>query len=200
MLIGLLAAAGAQAQARSSSIDTDSAEGGSDERRASGGGYLQCVPYARQISGIQIRGDAHTWWGQAAGRYARGSKPRVGAVMALEPHGNSRLGHVAAVSRIVDARTILISHANWSNRGQIERNVTAIDVSPANDWSEVRVWYAPIRNLGGSHWPVAGFIYNEKPGKGGDKVNRPALAKAQKQARAKDRKKDPIGAIIAGNY
>ena len=32
--------------------------------------YLQCVPYARDVSGIQIYGDAHTWWDQAQGRYA----------------------------------------------------------------------------------------------------------------------------------
>ena len=146
-----------------------------DDSVVTGGGgvnlppYLQCVPYARQVSGIQIRGDAYTWWGQAEGRYARGFWPKVGAVMALRPHGNSHLGHVAAVSRIIDDRTILIRHANWSpingRRGQIEDNVKVIDVSPANDWSEVRVWYAPIQALGGSVWPVQGFIYQGKPPK-----------------------------------
>ena len=146
-----------------------------DDTSVTGGGgshlppYLQCVPYARQVTGIQIRGDAWTWWGQAEGKYARGYTPKVGAVMALRPHGNSHLGHVAAVSRIIDARTILIRHANWSpingRRGQIEDNVKVIDVSPANDWSEVRVWYAPIGAIGGSVWPVQGFIYPAKPGK-----------------------------------
>ncbi|MEN7538737.1 CHAP domain-containing protein [Aurantiacibacter flavus] len=132
------------------------------------GNYLQCVPYAREVSGIKIYGDAHTWWGQAEGRYARGRTPRIGAVMAFEPFRNMTLGHVAAVSRIVDARTVLLRHANWSEidgrRGQIEDNVRAVDVSPNNDWSEVRVWYAPSDALGTTHWPVAGFIYNEKPG------------------------------------
>jgi surface antigen len=129
--------------------------------------YLQCVPYARQVTGISIFGDAHTWWDQAEGRYSRGLRPRIGAVMTFKPHGNSTLGHVAAVSRIVDSRTILIRHANWSpingRRGQIEDNVEAVDVSPDNDWSEVRVWYAPIQGLGGAHWPVQGFIYPSKP-------------------------------------
>ena len=41
------------------------------ERNSGGGGamipYLQCVPYARQVSGIRIFGDAHTWWDQAEG-------------------------------------------------------------------------------------------------------------------------------------
>src|SRR5690606_21062136 len=102
--------------------------------------YLQCVPYARQVSGIRLYGDAHSWWNQAEGRYARGSRPRIGAVMAFQPHGKSRFGHVAAVSRIIDSRTVLIRHANWSpidgRRGQIEDDVAAVDVSPDNDWSE----------------------------------------------------------------
>ena len=174
--------------------DFDSISGGG---RVSGGGaaglppYLQCVPYARTISGIEIYGDAHTWWNQAEGRYARGTRPKVGAVMAFRPHGNSHLGHVAAISRIVDSRTVLIRHANWSpingRRGQIEDNVRVVDVSPGNDWSEVRVWFDPIQNLGGTHWPVQGFIYNgkEKPGR-----SETVLARAEKSS-------DPIGDIIA---
>ena len=190
-----------------------------DDAVVDGGGsaslppYLQCVPYARQVTGIQIRGDAYTWWGQAEGRYARGFRPKVGAVMALRPHGNSHLGHVAAVSRVIDDRTILIRHANWSpingRRGQIEDNVRVIDVSPANDWSEVRVWYAPIQALGGSVWPVQGFIYPGKPPKlsptigkvklrgaapvsllPGKYDNAPAKSRAGKAAR------NPIGDII----
>ncbi|MBX9883806.1 MAG: CHAP domain-containing protein [Novosphingobium sp.] len=129
--------------------------------------YIQCVPYARKVSGIQLYGDAHTWWNQAAGRYARGTRPKVGAVMAFRPHGPMQLGHVAAVSRIIDSRTVLLRHANWSpidgRRGQLEDNVRAVDVSEANDWSEVRVWYAPLGGLGTTHWPVEGFIYNRKP-------------------------------------
>jgi surface antigen len=125
--------------------------------------YLQCVPYAREVSGIQIYGDAWTWWSQAEGRYARGHAPRAGAVMAFQPYGNMTLGHVAAVSRVIDSRTVLLRHANWSpidgRRGQIEDDVRAVDVSPDNDWSEVRVWYAPIQGLGTTAWPVAGFIY-----------------------------------------
>jgi surface antigen len=125
--------------------------------------YLQCVTYAREVSGIQIYGDALTWWDQAEGRYQRGHQPRVGAVMAFEPYGSMTRGHVATVSRVIDSRTVLLRHANWSpidgRRGQIEDGVRAIDVSPGNDWSMVRVWYAPIQDLGTTAWPVAGFIY-----------------------------------------
>ncbi len=30
---------------------------------------LQCVPYAREHSGVKIYGDAYTWWDKAAGKY-----------------------------------------------------------------------------------------------------------------------------------
>ena len=164
--------------------------------------YLQCVPYARTITGIQIRGDAWTWWDQAEGRYSRGFRPKLGAVMALRPHGNSHLGHVAAVSRVVDERTILIRHANWSpingRRGQIEDNVRVIDVSPGNDWSAVRVWYAPIQALGGSVWPVQGFIYAGRPGP--DRwPAKPSLKPVDAPTKSRPAKasQDPIGDIIA---
>ena len=89
--------------------------------------------------------------------------------MSFRPYGRMELGHVAAVSRIIDSRNVLLRHANWSEidgrRGQIEDNVRAVDVSPDNDWSQVRVWYAPIGNLGTTAWPVNGFIYPDKPGK-----------------------------------
>lgn len=125
--------------------------------------YLQCVPFARQESGIELYGNARDWWAQAAGRYERGNDPRVGAVMAFAPTRAMPIGHVAVVSRIVSDREVLLSHANWSpingRRGQIERNVRAVDVSAAGDWSEVRVWYAPMRDLGLRSNPVRGFIY-----------------------------------------
>ncbi len=127
--------------------------------------YLQCVPYARQVSGIQIYGDAHTWWNQAAGKFKRGNTPKKGAVMAFRPHRNMKLGHVAAVSKVINNRTILLRHSNWSpingRRGQIEDDVKAIDVSPNNDWSAVRVWYHPLQALGKTAWPVHGFIYGK---------------------------------------
>jgi hypothetical protein len=127
---------------------------------------LQCVPYARDRSGIDIHGNARTWWGKAAGRYARGSEPRVGAVVAMAPSRAMPLGHVAVVEKIVDDRHILLDQANWSSPGQIEQGVLAEDVSDAGDWSEVRVWYAPISALGARVNPVFGFIYPEAPASG----------------------------------
>lgn len=167
-----------------------------DSDRVLGGGsaslppYLQCVPYARQVTGVNIFGDARTWWDQAEGHYARGTRPRVGAVMTFKPYGQMTLGHVAAVSRIIDSRTVLLRHANWSpingRRGQIENDVAAVDVSPDNDWSEVRVWFDPIQDLGTTHWPVQGFIYPTR-------VKKPETAAGMGLAVADD----PIGAIIA---
>ena len=126
-------------------------------------GYLQCVPFARAESGVEIRGNAKTWWSQAAGTYERGDEPRKGAVMAFAGTGGMPMGHVAVVKKIVSDREILIDHANWSpingRRGQIERNVRVVDVSNAGDWSMVRVWYAPIGDLGLRANPVQGFIY-----------------------------------------
>jgi surface antigen len=127
--------------------------------------HWECVPVARSLSGIQIRGDAHTWWGQAAGRYKRGNEPKRGAVLAFKPYGAMELGHVAAVSRVIDDRNILVTHSNWSpingRRGQIEQNVRVVDVSDQNDWSRVRVWFAPTQDLGTTAWPTHGFIYPE---------------------------------------
>lgn len=130
---------------------------------ALGSVYLQCAPFARMESGIQLFGNARDWWGQAAGRYERGNAPRIGAVMAFAPTSSMPVGHVAVVSGIVSQRELLINHANWSpvngRRGQVERNVRVVDISPDNDWSQVRVWYAPIGDLGLRANPVTGFIY-----------------------------------------
>jgi surface antigen len=127
--------------------------------------YWQCVPFARLVSGIQIFGDAWTWWRQAAGHYQTGFTPREGAVLCFKPTGRMRLGHVAVVTQILTDRVIQITHANWSmidgDRGHVERNVTVVDVSPEGDWSEVKVWNDPSGNLGTTIYPTYGFIYQD---------------------------------------
>jgi surface antigen len=133
--------------------------------------YLQCVPFARKISGIDLFGRAASWWHKAVGRYEQGSLPRAGAVLVFKAISSMRSGHVATVSRVVSSRVIEVTHANWSiihgRRGQIERNVKVVDVSPANDWSKVRVWWAPHRGLGTTNYPTYGFIYSDKASKPG---------------------------------
>jgi surface antigen len=130
--------------------------------------YWQCVPFARMISGIQIFGDAWTWWQQAAGKYAQGFTPKSGAVLVFKPNGAMTKGHVAVVSQVLTDRVIQVTQANWSiiegHRGQVERDVTVVDVSPAGDWSQVKVWYDPVRDLGKTVYPTYGFIYQTGQG------------------------------------
>lgn len=125
----------------------------------------QCVPFARAASGIRIFGDAWTWWDQADGRYRRGEEPRIGAVIVFAKTSRLPLGHVAVVSRIVERRVLMLTHANWSRqngeRGHTEQDVTLYDVSPGNDWSDVKVWYRDSEGLGSTIYPVRGFIYSD---------------------------------------
>jgi surface antigen len=69
------------------------------------------------------------------------------------------MGHVAVVRKVIDSRHVLIDHANWSRPGMVERGVTAVDVSVAGDWSDMRVWHAPSHALGLRASPAFGFIY-----------------------------------------
>jgi surface antigen len=158
---------------------------------ASADTYWQCVPFARLISGIQIFGDAWTWWQQAAGRYETGFTPRAGAVLCFNPTQRMRLGHVAVVSQVLTDRVVQITHANWSpiegSRGKVEQDVTVIDVSTAGDWSQVKVWYDPNRDLGGSTYATHGFIYPDAAARtmadsGISRVQNGAIAMAQSAA------------------
>lgn len=152
----------------------------------------QCVPFARAASGIAIYGDAWTWWDKAAGRYRRGDVPRPGAVVVFERTGRLPLGHVAVISRVIDSRVVMVTHANWSRqngeRGHAEQDVTLTDVSPGNDWSEVKVWFRDNDGLGGSVYPVYGFIYGQRLA-GGD-------ASARTAPELTSRDPDYVGALI----
>lgn len=134
---------------------------------------IECVPYARQISGVQISGDAWTWWGQARSEgYGTGVRPRTGAVMVFKRANGMRRGHVAVVRNVINSREVVVDHANWATRrsgrkGMVDRGVSVIDVSPRNDWSMVRVWYPVVDDYGTSVYPLFGFIYNGD-GKGRD--------------------------------
>jgi len=120
---------------------------------------LQCVPFARDASGIQIYGDANTWWRQAEGRYPRSNSPAPGSVFVMRGYRNTNRGHVAVVTDIVSSRLIRVDQANWLNGGEISVNVPVMDVSPQNDWSQVRVWYIPGDHWGGRVYEAEGFIH-----------------------------------------
>lgn len=125
---------------------------------------LQCVQYARSITNVPIKGDAWTWWNKAAAaRIGRGAEPELGAVLVFRKTGRLPRGHVAVVSEVINNREIMVDHANWASRrgerGRVDLAVRVLDVSPANDWSEVRVWYAPADTFGQRVYPAYGFIY-----------------------------------------
>lgn len=121
--------------------------------------YLQCVPYAREVSHIDLSGDAFLWWAEAAGRYARGDSPVEGAVLNFRPIRRMPLGHVAVVTAVIDSRTILVTQANWIP-GTITNDVTVEDVSDNNDWSQVQVELGDGEKVGAAY-PTYGFIYNQ---------------------------------------
>jgi len=135
------------------------ASAGAAAEMVEGARPLQCVPHARALSGLPIRGDAWTWWQAADGRYVRGPTPRAGSVLVLKRTNRLRRGHLAVVTQVLGPREVLAEHANWLNRGMIHRNVPLVDVSPANDWSQVRLWYVPGNHLGGRTYPAHGFIH-----------------------------------------
>jgi surface antigen len=140
--------------------------------------FWQCAPYAREVSGIQIFGNANTWWSQAAGKYDRGNTPKVGAVLSFRSTGHMRLGHVATVASIISDRELLLNHANWSRRGGIEYTARVVDVSAAGDWSQVKVWYGPQGGLGTSTYPTNGFIYGNGA-KSDEQFDEPRLPQLQ---------------------
>jgi len=121
--------------------------------------YLQCVPYAREVSHIDLSGDAFLWWAEASGRYARGTTPMEGAVLNFRAIRRMPLGHVAVVTSVIDNRTVLVTQANWVP-GTITNDVTVEDVSPNNDWSQVQVELGDGEKVG-SAYPTYGFIYNQ---------------------------------------
>lgn len=119
----------------------------------------ECVPYARNISGVQIWGDAVTWWAQAEGKYVRSTRPAEGSVLVLRGWNDDRRGHVSVVKEIINERMIRVDHANWMRNGEVSINVPVADVSPDNDWSQVRVWHVPGAYWGGRTYQVQGFIH-----------------------------------------
>lgn len=120
-------------------------------------GRLWCVPFARAVTGVEIRGNARVWWDAAKGTYARGHEPQVGAVMAFAASRAMPKGHVAVVSHVVSDREILVDQANWE-RNRITEDTLVVDVSDKGDWSKVKV--ASASGTLGRVNPVNGFIYN----------------------------------------
>jgi len=124
---------------------------------------LSCVPYARLRSGLAIFGDAKLWWARAKSLYEEFAQPAVDAVMVFSGSKRIRRGHVAVVTEIVSPREIVIDHANWQNKGEIDHNMPVLDVSPNNDWSQVRVWDVNNSRFGAHVYRISGFILGNRP-------------------------------------
>ncbi len=127
---------------------------------------LSCVPFARALSGLELRGDAWRWWDAADGLYARTQAPAPGAVLVIDRTSRMRQGHLAVVLRQVSAREIRVAHANWGSgqeKGRVEYDVPIIDVSPGNTWRQVRVWHGPSASLGTTVHAARGFILPHAP-------------------------------------
>ncbi len=118
---------------------------------------LECAPYARQVSGIQLYGDAAAWWDEAAGRYPRTDQPQPGAVLVFRRSSRLPYGHVSVVRGVSSGREIMVTQANWVHH-RVGRAEPVVDVSSGNDWSEVRVWWAPSGQLGTTVYPTFGFV------------------------------------------
>lgn len=116
-----------------------------------------CVRAVRSMSDFSIQGDAWTWWQHSEGTYEHDVRPQAGSVLVFKRTGQLGRGHVSLVSNVIDSRTIEVDHT-WLRSGQIRRGMTVIDVSPSNDWSEVRVWNEPTDQLGTRTYPTYGFV------------------------------------------
>ena len=104
------------------------------------GGYvgghvpLECAPFARTLSGVQLYGPAADWWSKARGRYDRGRTPEVGSVMIFARTQRLPDGHAAVVTKVLSNNRILVTQANWV-RGRVTQDQPVIDISPRGDWS-----------------------------------------------------------------
>jgi hypothetical protein len=139
-----------------------SACGGGSRRDVGQRADLECVPFARALSGINLRGDAAGWWWSADGQYPRGRSPEVGSVLVFARTPALPRGHVSVVSRVMSGREILVTQANWVHH-HVTTDQLVVDVSRYGDWSLVRVWWPPSDALGTTIWPVFGFVYSGYP-------------------------------------
>ncbi len=119
---------------------------------------LFCAEYARVRTGFPVFGDAKYWWERAKNIYDRVAEPVAESVMVFSTTSRLKRGHVAVVTDIVSDREIRVDQANWMNKGEIDHSTPVLDVSPRNDWSQVRVWDVRSRQFGAHVYAISGFI------------------------------------------
>ncbi len=142
------------------------ASGGRGTQLSQGSGVtypgITCAPFARELSGIALYGDAASWWDNAAGQYVRDSRPVLGSALVFRREPRLPSGHVSVVSRLVGDRQVMVTQANWVPN-ELDEDQLVVDVSARNDWSEVRVWWPPVGGLGAHAYPTYGFIHPPTP-------------------------------------
>jgi hypothetical protein len=123
----------------------------------------QCVPYARRVSGIGLRGDAWTWWEQTGDGpgLQQTDQPKRGAVLVLRRGSRLSLGHLAVVVSVAGPRMAWVTHTNWGSdratRRRIYGAMPVVDASADNDWTRVRMWNYDTGAWGGVY-DAYGFI------------------------------------------
>ena len=123
---------------------------------------INCAPFARELSGIALYGNAHDWWQAANGKYRRDTKPEIGAVIVLPQQTRLPAGHVGVVATLLAARQIRVIQANWEPN-TVDQDQLVIDVSENNDWTQIRVWYPPANQMGAHTYQANGFIHPTQP-------------------------------------
>jgi hypothetical protein len=123
---------------------------------------VECAPFARALTGISLSGEAADWWRQAEGRYSRTQRPEVGSLLVLRRSGRLPNGHVAVVTQVLSRRQIMVTQANWVHH-RVTEDQPVIDVSGNGDWTTVRVWWPPSRQMGVIDYPAFGFIRPDHP-------------------------------------
>jgi surface antigen len=127
--------------------------------------FLNCVQYVRQVSQIEISGNAWMWWNNAKGGYNIGHRPARNSVLVFQRTKAMPAGHVAVVRDVLDRRTIQIEHANWAPRNGMKGRVSTElveDISANNDWTSVRVMHKPSMSFG-KPYSTNGFIHPRPP-------------------------------------
>jgi hypothetical protein len=122
---------------------------------------VECAPFARAVTGIRLYGPADSWWRQAYGQYRRSPAPTPGSLLVFSRSRRLPSGHVSVVAAVVSPREILLTQANWLH-GHIGIDQPALDVSPANDWTAVRVYWPPAGAIGSTVYPAYGFILPDR--------------------------------------
>ena len=165
---------------------------------------MTCVAYVRAVTGFDLSGNAWQWWNAAAGVYNRGHLPEPGAVMVFSRTHHMRDGHVAIVREVLGDREILIDQANWEvvrhRRGAISTAVRVVDVSPENDWSDVRVQWERSDAFGRDN-PVSGFVYPDTDNRAN--ISRARYLEARIQANRDDEEasaQDAVFTTSAGHH